>query len=177
MVRPNWFIAFPADAELVLPPPPDRVRLFAAKDLHLTAAFLGGVSRETAHAAWALCQDMELAPITVRLAEVRLLGGRRPTAVAAVPDNGFDAAAAHMAAVQAPLVAAGHLAPEGRNPLPHVTLARIHRRASPVHRRHAEDWSRTLGLESQVRLSRLALYTWSEDRSDHLFRIVQERRL
>jgi 2'-5' RNA ligase len=67
---------------------------------------------------------------------------------------------------------------DSRPPKPHVTLARPQRRASAEERRQGLAWAARLELgHVQARLDRVALYTWDERRTEHLFRIVAERRL
>jgi len=176
-MKPNWFIAFPFTAELSLPAPPPRTRLFTPEDRHLTAAFLGGVTEAEARRAWSLVAQIPLEAPSVALGELRLLGGRRPTAVAAIPSAGFQPSAQVMVRVQSPLIEAGLLARDRRPPLPHVTVARIHRKASRGERGAVEAWMEALVLETEGRLTELALYTWVEDRRERLFRVVERRPL
>ena len=62
-----------------------------------------------------------------------------------------------------------------RPPLAHVTFARPSRRAALAEQQNALRWAKALELGAPtVRLDKIALYTWSEDRKVTLFRIVQE---
>ncbi len=180
--RPNWFIALPVAAgpwlEALSPAPPE-VRLFAASDLHATVAFLGGVQERAARRAFALAPSWPTGPLGVRLGGVRGLGARRkPSALSALLEANAERVADGIAAVRAPMLAAAGARPDDRPPLPHVTLARIGRRADARQRRAALDWAEALDLGSpRVRLDRLALYTWAPDRRERLFEIVAEHTL
>ena len=67
---------------------------------------------------------------------------------------------------------------EKRPPKAHVTIARPGRGASEVRRQEGLKWAASLDLTPiTARLDRIALYTWSEDRQERLFRIVTERSL
>ena len=66
---------------------------------------------------------------------------------------------------------AADLAPEERDPLPHVTLARLGRSAAA--RRNGLDWASRIALEREpVLLDRLALYRTLRQRSDRVFEIL-----
>jgi 2'-5' RNA ligase len=71
------------------------------------------------------------------------------------------------------LSAAG--APEDtRPPLPHMTLARIQRRANAAERRQALRWAHTIDLRGVTFTApSVALYTWADDRQERLFQIVE----
>ena len=63
-----------------------------------------------------------------------------------------------------------------RPPKAHVTLARPQRSATLSQREAALVWAKALRLRDvRVRLGAPALYTWAEDRSRALFRIVTTR--
>ena len=179
-MRPNWFVAFPALLPaLALEAPPTRVRLFAPEDRHLTLAFLGGCGEEAARAAWEASAAVASGPIDATLGATRPLGNpRRPSALTALLDRGHDALAALLAAHAGPVREAAGLAPERRDPLPHVTLARIQRKASGAQREEALRWAAALDVAgAPLRVDRLALYTWAADRKARLFRLVAERPL
>jgi 2'-5' RNA ligase len=71
------------------------------------------------------------------------------------------------------LSAAG--APEDtRPPLPHMTLARIQRRANAAERRQALRWAHTIDLRAVTFTApSVALYTWADNRQERLFQIVE----
>jgi 2'-5' RNA ligase len=68
-------------------------------------------------------------------------------------------------------------APEDtRPPLPHMTLARIQRRANAAERRQALRWAHTIDLRTVTfTAASVALYTWADDRQERLFQIVERR--
>ena len=93
-VPANWFIAFPVSTEGLLErlePPPPRVRLFAAEDLHVTLAFLGPVGEDAARRAFEHTAALGLAPFRATLGEVVALGPpRRRSALAATIADGRE---------------------------------------------------------------------------------------
>ncbi len=186
MPRPNWFFAFPIDGSFVLslPPLPANFRRFHPDDVHLTLAFLGGVSEAAAHDALlsldARLLQAPLSAIEVSLSEVVPVGGSRRSysALSALLDQGRAEATAYLSALRDPLteVAAGRR--HSRPPKPHVSIARPRTRATDADREAGLSWAARLELgHVHARLERIALYTWSEARRDRLFQIVAERRL
>ena len=160
-----------------LPPaPPARVRVFAASDLHITLGFIGAVQESDARKAW---DQIE------RVASFRQVQGsfsgveprghpRKPSALAAMVVAGRDAGSVGVAEARAPLVGAAGAREDGRPPLPHVTLARIQRRARAAERREALRWARSIDLRGVTfAAAAVALYTWAEDRQERLFQIVE----
>lgn len=172
--RPNWFIGWPFDAEVELGDVPPKVRRFVPKDRHTTSVFLGPVRKEVAQRAWALIHDDPGKPVTVSLGPVRLLGGVRPSAVSAIIDRGADDLRAMMMNHRQILVDAALMPKSDREPLPHVTLARVQRSASKEQHDIAVQWAEGLTVEAKTVFDRLALYTWSEDRTASLFTIRAE---
>lgn len=99
---------------------------------------------------------------------------RAPSAWSAWLGEGHDEVAVDMASREVAFRAAG-VPGESRPPLPHVTLARPLRSATPVQREAGGVWATLLRLEHvRLRLDRLALYTWSEHRRERLFSRVSE---
>lgn len=184
-MRANWFVAFPIEGSFVLelPEPPRSFRRFHPDDVHLTLAFLGGCSQEAAERAWQALEVglSSLAPsaVDVSLGPVVAMGPkRRYSALSALLEGGRLETAACIAALRDPVSLAALSRRDERPPKPHVTLARPRRQASDEDLQRGLDWARTLDLGSVAqRLDRLALYTWSEDRRERLFRIVAERAL
>ena len=165
---------------LLIPPAPPRVRVFTEDDLHVTLGFLGPVRDSAALAAW---QGIDRFPSFRRVdgtfSRVRALGHpRTPSALSALIDEGERELSAMIAEARAPLLEAAGAPPDDRSPLPHMTIARIQRRASAAERRRALDWAQGIELRgARFVASQVALYTWSTDRQSRLFQIVEQRAL
>ena len=159
----------------MLPPAPQGTRLMGAADLHLTVAFLGGLAEARArHAFETLARDPVERVFATLGAVVPLGHPRRPSALSALVEGRTDSGQALDEAIRGwrdrALVAA-ELAPEERDPLPHITLARLGR--SAVARRDGLDWAARIDLErASVQLDRFALYRTRRERSDRLFEIL-----
>lgn len=180
--QPNWFIALPVEPGSwmeLLGEPPSGVRVFAPGDLHVTVAFLGAVDEAAASDAFCIAEAWPTAPIPVRLGPLRPLGAhRKPSALSATISEGTEPVAGGIVAVRDEMLDVARARPDTRAPLPHVTLARITRRASTAERRAALAWAEGLDLGApRVMLDRIALYTWSADRRTRLFDVVEERRI
>ncbi|MFO0737518.1 MAG: hypothetical protein U0270_16620 [Labilithrix sp.] len=180
-MRANWFIALPIEpgewfARVAAPPP--GLRMFAPTDLHLTVAFLGGVSEEAARAAWAAAVWND-GPRAVTLAEVAPMGApRRYSALSLLLDHGRPEIEAEMTRSRGPAYAAAGTPPDARPAKAHVTIARPKRHATETERAAGLEWARAIELHgTPVRLEKIALYTWSDDRTSKLFRVVEDRSL
>lgn len=172
----NWFIALPVAAGAwfdALPTLPTGVRRFSPGDLHLTVAFLGGVRGESAHAAFDAVR-FELAPRDVTLGAVVPMGPpARYSALSALLAAGREEVEAELGRAGPAAYEAAGATPDKRTPKAHITLARPKRNATSEERREALAWANAIDLGgASVRLEEIALYTWSEDRSSTLFRIV-----
>lgn len=184
-MRANWFFAFPLDGSFVrdLPEPPPSFRRFHPDDVHLTLTFLGGCGEDAAlRALQALDAALaQLAPsaIEVSLGQVVPMGPRsRYSALSALLERGRVATEACITGLRDPLSLAAIGRRDERPPKPHVTLARPGRQASDERRRQGLAWAQSLDLRAvSGRLDRIALYTWSDERRERLFRIVAERPL
>jgi 2'-5' RNA ligase len=183
--RPNWFFAFPVDGAFVLglPATPASIRRFVPEDVHLTLAFLGGCGEEAALRALAVL-DARLAsappPVfQATLGEVVPMGSaRRYTALSALLSQGRAEVAACLTDLGGVLCEAAILRRPSRPAKPHVTLARPRARASEADRQAGLDWARKIALGGvEVRLDRIALYTWNDRRHERLFKIAAERTL
>jgi 2'-5' RNA ligase len=106
-------------------------------------------------------------------------GSRRDySALSALLDHGRAEATACITDVRDVLTQAATGRREKRPAKPHVTIARPMRRATDEARAAGLVWAAALELRAvRARLDRIALYTWSENRRERLFRIVAERRL
>lgn len=174
----NWFIALPiiAGPWFHALQPPAGVRMFGPMDLHVTVAFLGPVNEQQALAAFDHAVGFPLDALHAQLGPVECLGSkRRPSAFSALLLDGRSQVEAALGAVREQMWEAAQARHDTRPPLAHVTLARPSRRASTSEQAAAQRWAKGLDLGAPgVRLDRIALYTWSLDRSSTLFRIVKE---
>lgn len=165
---------------LRLPPAPRRVRVFGATDLHVTLGFLGSAQESQARRAWAEIESFcSFRPVSGSFERVQALGHpRKPSALAAMVGQGREAMTAMILEARAPLLAAADAPPDDRPPLPHMTLGRIQRRAERAERQEAMRWAEGIDLRgiSFVAAS-VALYTWANQRQEHLFRIVEQHAL
>lgn len=180
--QPNWFVALPVEAGPwmdALANAPDAVRTFAPGDLHVTVAFLGAVDEAAASDAFCVAEAWPTGPLQVALGPLRPLGARRmPSALSAILIEGETAVAAGICTVRDEMLQVAGARPDHRAPLPHVTLARISRRATPAQRHAAIAWAEGVDLAApRVVLDRIALYSWSADRRNRLFDVVEERPL
>ncbi len=178
----SWFIAWPLSElpELSLPALPANFRRFPDADLHLTLAFLGRCGPVLAERAvaelHARLAEHPLSAFDVTLGSVVPMGPpHHYSALSALLDVGHDAAAAAMARLRDALTDVVGAPRDTRTPKPHVTLARPQRKATHSDRRAGLEWASQVDLGSAgTRLDRIALYTWSDNRSERLFRVVDE---
>lgn len=152
--------------------------MLAPTDLHLTVAFLGGVSEEAARAAWAATVWND-GPRTVTLADVAPMGSpRRYSALSLLLGNGRIEIEAEMTRSRGAAYAAAGPPPDARPAKAHITIARPKRHATDAERAAALEWAKATALhDTPVPLEKIALYTWSDDRSATLFRVVEQRSL
>ncbi len=165
-----------------MPPlePPPRVRLFGEADFHVTLAFLGGVEQAAALRAWARVDTFEtLRSVTGSFSAVEPLGQpRKPSALCAIVHDGKAPLAAMISDARSTFLDAAGAREDTRPPLPHMTLARIQRRATTPERREAIRWAEGLDLGgARFQADSIALYTWSDDRRERLFRVVEQQPL
>jgi 2'-5' RNA ligase len=165
---------------LQLPPAPPRVRVFEASDLHVTLSFFGSVQESEAAKAWELVGSFpSFRSVTGTFEEVKPLGNpRKPSALSAMVGEGAESLSEMIAEARAPLLAAAAARPDDRPPLPHMTLARIQRRAKKTERRAAVRWAEGVDVGgASFAVRSVALYTWSADRQERLFRIIERHDL
>jgi 2'-5' RNA ligase len=158
------------------PAPPARVRVFAPSDLHVTLGFFGAVQESEARNAWGRIRDFgSFRTIKGSFSGVEPLGHpRKPSALAAIVDSGREALSEMIAEARQALLRAAGAPEDSRPPLPHMTVARIQRRANPAERREAIRWAQAIDLRGVAfTADAVALYTWAEDRQARLFRIVE----
>ena len=179
-MRPNWFVAIPVESTIWLPQVlvdlPEECRGFDPTDTHITLAFLGAMGEEKVDAVASVMRQINEPIYTASLGPLRALPSpKRISALSFELDEGWDEVADLMARWRDPLREAAGLAPESRDPLPHVTVARPIRKHGKAGREAALDWVRsTQPPVLTLRLDRVALYTWAEDRRFCQFRTVVE---
>ncbi len=182
-MKPNWFVGLPVGADRwlsrLVADAPRFLRLFHPADLHATVAFLGPCGAERARQAWSQIEGAELASFDVTLGGLKALGNpRRPSALSVVVQEGFERAAELIGALRAPMIEAAGARPDPRAPLPHITVARIGRKATGRQRHDALAWVEGKApVGAAVTMDRICLYTWAEDRRIRQFREVEQRPL
>jgi 2'-5' RNA ligase len=182
-MRPNWFVALPVTTgpwfESLLSDLPHGCRAFHPSDVHMTVAFLGGCGEQLAERGWQSIAEQLSEPLELELGGLRALGNpRRPSALSLTVAKGHQRAAELIGAWRAPICAAAEARVDERPPLPHITVARVARKASGPERRAAIAWVESKeAIDANVVVDRVALYTWSMDRPVRQFRVVRQRRL
>lgn len=182
-MKPNWFVAFPVEKTdwfLNLESTPEGTRYFHPDDLHVTFSFLGPIDEEDAMRAWAVAKKLEGGPFRFDIGRIEPFGGNRarPAAYAAVPTNPVPELNEFLAIHRNEVARAAFARPDSRTPRPHITIARPRRRATERERDILHDWARDQRIEGvTIHLDRLALYTWSDEDDDRLFRLVDSTRL
>jgi len=160
------------------PDPPPRVRVFTGPDRHVTLAFLGAVQEPEAYKAWDQIGELpSFRPVSGSFSRVQALGHpRNASALCAMVDVGREPLSEMIAEGRAPLLSAAGAPEDSRPPLPHMTLARIQRRAKAAERREALRWAHEIDLRGVTfTVQSVALYTWADDRQERLFRVVEEQ--
>ena len=167
-----WF-----DARFDVPSP--AFRRFHPDDLHMTVAFLGSVDEDTARAAFFVNERWDKGGLDVSLGPVVAMGNpRRYSALSLLLTAGNDGAVALMEQLKAPMLEVAGQRPDSRPHKPHITVARPKRKAEQKERALGLRWAEGVDArDTALRLDTIALYTWSLDRKERLFRIVDERRL
>ena len=182
-MKPNWFVAFPLRAETwlsqVLAGLPRECRGFHDRDIHLTYAFLGAMSPDRKQGVLELMNRIECEPFPIRLGLMRALPNpKRVSALSFEVAQGRDRVHALIAGLRGPLIEVVGARPDPRPPLAHITVARPNRKYGVAGRNAALAWARqVLPPGDSLIIDRVALYTWSEDRSLRQFRIVAEKSL
>ena len=182
MLKPNWFIAFPFDDSPQLPVElPPAVRVFSPEDLHITLAFFGGCTKVMAYKAWERLiehmvrqEEPRMAAVEVSAHDVTMLGHpAAPSAITLRLNIGRVVVEKAIRDYRPWLLEAARVPPETREPIAHVTLARIHRNASEAEREQAIEWAHSLEIRASSKLKRIGLYTWNRDQSQKRFDLVE----
>jgi 2'-5' RNA ligase len=182
-MKPNWFVGLPVAAEpwlsRLVADAPDDLRLFHPEDLHATVAFLGGCGPERARRAWEEVHRLEGSSFSVSLGGLKAMGNpRRPSALSVVVDQGHPQAVALIESLRGPMIEVAGARPDPRPVLPHITVARVERKASACQRRAALAWVESKApVGAELTIDRICLYTWAENRPIRQFRKVEQRLL
>lgn len=177
--RSNWFIALPVDAsswyQEHVGVPPVGVRRFHQDDLHLTVAFLGACGEEAARRAFARPSSWSLGPLKATLGDLVPMGTpQRYSALALLLEEGRETVEREIGQVRDAWLAAAEARPDTRPPKAHITIARPRRRGLADERRAGLAWAETIDVRGlPAALGRPALYTWSRERKERLFEIVE----
>ena len=182
---PNWFFAFPVEGSFVLDlaSTPPAFRLVHAADAHLTVAFLGACGEAPALRALDVLDEyllrLPFPVIDISFGEVVAMGSHgRYSALSALVRRGREAATHCITELRDVLTEAATGSHDPRPARPHVTIARPLGGATLADRAAGLTWAAHIDLHAvEGRLDRIALYTWSEDRRERMFRIVAERKL
>jgi len=175
---PNWFVAVPVPAEgwfdRMITTPPEGIRRFHPEDIHMTVAFLGGVSEQEAYAGWQAL-SWTLGPVTASLGAVVPMGApHRYSALSIELIDGRQEMERAITACRDAICDAAGARRENRPAKAHITVARPNRRAGDSEREAGLRWAKRLDLHRQtVLLDSVALYTWADDRKLRQFKMVE----
>lgn len=177
MTPANWFVGLVVPPEGwfdALPKVPFGARYFHPDDLHVNLCFLGAVEEDEAMRAWELARRLTGGPFEFPLGDIEPMGpSRQPSAWAVTPDEPLLALNEFMAIYRNDIAQAAHARPDMKPPRPHVTIARPRRYSSVQERTQLAQWAEMIEVpEMTLLLSEVALYTWSTDDDQRLFRIV-----
>ena len=182
--RPNWFIAIPIDLgqmySHVIGRPIKQVRVIRQEDLHLTLAFLGAIEKEAALELWKSLEISDLKTIFLALGKVGSFGPQeKPSAYGICPAAANEDLSKLFRHLVSHVLSVTGIDVGTRRFRPHITFARPKRAPNVDERLQAKEWafSRDFSLIAPMILSKLALYTWNEDRDVKLFRIVDQKYL
>ena len=144
----------------------------------MTLGFLGSVQESDARRAWDRIGEFpSFRTVTGSFSGVEPLGHpSKPSALCAMVDDGREPLAGMITEARQTLLSAAGAPEDTRPPLPHMTLARIQRRAKAAERRQALRWADTIDLRAVTFTApSVALYTWADNRQERLFQIVERR--
>jgi 2'-5' RNA ligase len=133
----SWFVGAPASFPGPEPLVPDGSGLSPTRtaDRHVTLVFLGAPPEEDVVAYWRSLPELRL-PVSAQVEGLARFG--RGAIVVTLADDGGRLAAAAEACYDAAPDALGLRRPEAHRP--HVTLARVARRATPPSARTLQRW-------------------------------------
>ena len=178
-MKANWFIALqPSEGinlKTIIQTIPSGLRAFAPEDLHITLAFLGPCTPDEALAAWIMA--CRTAPFVQQLTPKALqpMGNPKRPSAAALTFDESDNLIRWMNDHQTRLLQKANRPPAKHPPLPHLTVARPKRRASESTRNSMIRWCHETKINMpDVVCLHMALYTWSHNRRERLFRTTKE---
>ena len=165
-----WFVGaavtFAASDDDLVPNDAD-VRTILPADRHLTVVFLGATEDSTARAGWEAIPELSFPAEARALRWERL--GRSALALELADDGGALAAAAVVAAkAVTPFVAVSTPTPFR----PHVTMARVPRRATPPTAAVLQVWPLPA---NPLRIEPLALFRSAPPSTDRRYEVVDQR--
>ncbi len=179
-MKPNWFVAYPIEGrgwfDALIARTPEGLRTFAVEDLHLTVAFMSGVDEASARRGWAAAVASPPAPVEVSFGPIMPFGNpKQPSAFALTIAQGREAVCEALTGCGAAVLRAASCPPDRyKEPRPHVTVARPPLRPTLADQMIGEAWAgNTEPPVVAIQLDRLALYTWSDDRRNNQFKIVE----
>ena len=181
--RPNWFVGLPLPASAGWGIGAESLgvtlRPLASDDLHITVAFLGACGEARALSGWRALAPLRHPPIAITARAWRGFGPRRnPSAFGLTLDEGEPRLVEMIRRWREAILRAAGRPPDGRDPLPHVTLARPPRRSGAAERSRIGRLLVDLPVPPDpIVLASLALYTWADDRRQRQFRVVVSRPL
>lgn len=183
-MKPNWFIGFCFDDlnwyETVITNAPAGIKTFSRDDLHVTFAFLKQASQEEAMLAWRAATDLNLNVVPVAFRGIEAFGDKEhPSAYGYTFAKGNDELSGYLAAHRDQLRGLIGLPPDKyQTPRPHATIGRPEKELSSAERFTVLTELQKLEVPQEVlKISRLGLYTWSKNRSQKLFDIVESVKL
>lgn len=182
-MKPNWFVGLvvPGDGwlEKVLVDVPETIKPFHKEDLHMTIAFFQAMDPTYHEPVMAVMDQIKSQTFEISLGKLLLLPSpKRASALSFGLEQGCSEVSAFMSQWREPLTEAAKAKPDQRDPLPHITVARPIRRFKEKAQADARVWvGQTVTPADVIQVSKLALYTWSEDRKSRQFQKIYEKPL
>lgn len=178
-MKPNWFVAAPVETSWLpnlLSDLPQTCRGFTPEDIHMTVAFFGAMDPKRADDVILHMKSIRRGSFSITLGKlIPLPSPKRCSALSLAVDEGQEEAAALIGDLRDPMIQIAGGRPDTRPPLPHITVARPIRKYREQGRRDALAWAhQAVAPSTLISISKLALYTWHEDRPRRQFQIVYE---